>query len=64
MKCWHCGVELNCGEIKGLCSTCHIEIENPKPQVGWICPVCGLGNSPSSKKCGHCKVHTNSDIVW
>ena len=26
-----------------------------KPPVGWICPVCGLGNAPQALKCGHCK---------
>ena len=24
-------------------------------QVGWKCPVCGLGNAPFATSCGHCR---------
>jgi len=25
--------------------------------TGWICPACGMGNAPTTRKCGHCPVH-------
>jgi len=27
--------------------------DNTKP-IGWICPVCGMGNSPWEKECQRC----------
>lgn len=34
----------------------------PRGEVGWICPVCGRGNAPSTAYC-NCKM-TKPDIVY
>lgn len=47
----------SCGKINEQmddCGDCNkkVETEQTKPQfVGWLCPVCGRGNSPFSAVC-------------
>lgn len=40
---------LNCEKKDGAIDTC--EICKPKGMLGWICPVCGRGNSPFNSFC-------------
>ena len=51
---------LTCGkqdEAIDCCETC-----NPKGMIGWVCPVCGRGNSPFSSVCP-CKGFTQYQIT-
>ena len=52
MKC-QCGKELNSGDINGLCSECKANQDKTKifPNYGWVCPICGRGNSPYTTTC-------------
>jgi len=51
-KCCQCGNVLNTGDdISGICSSCK---EKNKFSFGWICPICGRGNSPFTSTCS-CK---------
>lgn len=47
----------------GLSSNGTVSSYNPpRGEVGWICPVCGRGNAPSTPYC-NCNM-TKSDIVY
>ena len=40
-------------------------IDKKAKKIGWICPVCGLGNAPMALKCYHCPqiTYTNKDAL-
>ncbi len=40
---------LTCGKTDEAIDSC--ETCKPKGMLGWICPVCGRGNSPFSSSC-------------
>jgi hypothetical protein len=40
---------LTCGKKDEAMDSC--EICKPKGMTGWVCPVCGRGNSPFSSTC-------------
>lgn len=40
---------LDCGKTDEAIDSC--ERCKPKGMLGWICPVCGRGNSPFSSSC-------------
>lgn len=40
---------LNCGKTDEAIQSC--EICKPKGMLGWVCPVCGRGNSPFNSTC-------------
>lgn len=40
----------------------HSNYQKPRGEVGWICPVCGRGNAPSTAYC-NCNM-TKPDIVY
>ncbi len=51
-KCTRCGAELTSGDTDGLCSKRRSESQLPTGGLmGWICPVCGRGNSPYTSFC-------------
>jgi hypothetical protein len=39
----------NCGKTDEAIDSC--ETCKPKGMLGWVCPVCGTGNSPFSSTC-------------
>ena len=53
MKCKQCGInDLGTADGDGLCTQCRNEpIPQPGGFLGWVCPVCGRGNSPYSSFC-------------
>jgi hypothetical protein len=61
MKC-NCGKELTSGDMNGKCSECTQKETQPLFQTGWICPVCGRGNSPWSSSCP-CKGFVNFEVT-
>lgn len=40
---------LTCGKTDEAIDSC--ETCKPKGMLGWVCPVCGMGNSPFSSVC-------------
>jgi len=50
---------LTCGKKDEAMDSC--EICNPKGMIGWVCPVCGRGNSPFSSTCP-CKGFTSYPV--
>ena len=51
MKCG-CGKELTTANINGLCNECENNQKiKASPIYGWVCPVCGRGNSPYTTTC-------------
>lgn len=52
-NCISCGKELTSGDGSlMMCGQCRTKAQFPIPvNMGWICPVCGRGNSPSTTTC-------------
>lgn len=57
-KCIFCGNELTTGDIDSICNNCKnvgFDMFPPYKYVptstGWICPRCGIVNSPHVLKC-------------
>ena len=53
-KCIGCGQELTTGDGTGFeCQQCRVKRESNfrGGLSGWICPVCGRGNSPYTSTC-------------
>jgi len=53
MKCNICGSELTTGDMDNICTACKNKENNEGvlSYYGWICPVCGRGNSPYATTC-------------
>ena len=55
MNCSNCGAPLETSgdniNNDGLCSNCRNKFPNVVGLSGWICPVCGRGNSPYTAIC-------------
>lgn len=50
-KCIECGNELDTGGDNLRCSQCRWKHQNLAGITGWVCPVCGRGNSPYTSTC-------------
>jgi NMD protein affecting ribosome stability and mRNA decay len=64
MRC-ECGKELLMDDLlDGICRDCRDkqEIIKPSPLSGWVCPVCGRGNSPYTSTCP-CQP-MKLDVTW
>ena len=52
MKCNECGGKLPDGDERVRCPNCRDKSSKELfGNYGWICPVCGKGNSPYSSSC-------------
>jgi hypothetical protein len=51
-KCIECQQEIDTGGDNLRCGSCKVKSQNkPIGMQGWICPVCGAGNSPYNPRC-------------
>ena len=52
-KCMDCGNDIDTGGDNLRCSACRQKLSNIPigGMQGWICPVCGAGNSPYTSRC-------------
>lgn len=52
--CGHCGLPRVETGTSAICK-CHLIEDNFRENKGWVCPVCGAGNSPLLTTCP-CKI--------
>jgi predicted amidophosphoribosyltransferase len=60
-----CGKDLDTGDINGLCYDCKNPLRSGVRfgSRGWVCPVCGRGNSPFTSTCQCIPVRYDNPLI-